>query len=985
MRITKLFLFFLIATLLGCNKEPINNIPEPGDIDDFFGKNINLILTNEIKNFKEESFTCYVKTADGTIITRKANHTRLLNKSHIKFEHGIKEGTYRLLYLEYDNPDKNEEIATLRLGIGHVIEAKNDTLYVKSSFNSQLGFISDSPIGKGTEKNPYIICSDDHLAKLKDIVNDPLRRKQITDSTYFKQICNIDMKTMSQKCSRSYGWDPIGNSFNTPFIGNYNGDGHKITNLYINRIASQGIGLFGYIYGSTLKNIKIHGANIKGEIAVGGIAGGVITDGTYRAGAMIHKCTVYESSIASADLNYGVSIGGILGLVDVHAAVVIDSCRVFGQSTEIAGGYCVGGIVGSASTYSTLMVSNCINEAKAVRGGIKCIGGIVGTADTLNVFSCLNKSAVSGGIAAGTDPSIVSVGVGGLVGGAGYSNIVASANEGSVSGKRGVGGIIGSTLVSGSGSESDPFVYNTAVVVTSKNTGAISGSKYVGGICGEAQLGAYGSFNKGSVKGSDTESFVGGISGGGSITVLNNCHNFGAIEGVSHCGGVSGAVIMGSLANLSNYGTVSTTSGHTAGIVGRVGSYTMMNYCGNYGSITSKGGGYVGGIAGEIGDPREWSKREIASCVFAAVETAVLLAGGGIALWEAKLVTGTTKKVLKIAGTSINVAFTLIDMVLGVEGTIGTLIYLNSPIIMEEVILGVKSNTEKNYNLITTELDAELSKSTNSLTNILPQGLALTGITQDYYQSRKSVSNFFSQSDDNQNTFNMNINNKRDARYTHIEKDLKSAELAHSIVTGITMGAAVLLLITGDALTLGMGTGAVVAIGATFALVGGANAITNNVDNFEENVAVVSQCVNYGSINSQDSKSGGIVGCTRQYVKISDCLNVGKSISGTVVKTGGISGVIEEKSEVVNSLNIGDRWYYPLYSASGIPDFMYTSKNNKYLNNSYEGSSSDGTKITTMQLMNAQTFQEWNMQNNLLWKMASQYPVPAQSEMQKPL
>ena len=51
------------------------------------------------------------------------------------------------------------------------------------------------------------------------------------------------------------GWLPIGNDV-TPFTGNFNGAGHKITGLWINRTGDY-IGLFGFIDGAVIKNVGV--------------------------------------------------------------------------------------------------------------------------------------------------------------------------------------------------------------------------------------------------------------------------------------------------------------------------------------------------------------------------------------------------------------------------------------------------------------------------------------------------------------------------------------------------------------------------------------------------------------------------------------------------------------------------------------------------------------------------------------------------------
>jgi hypothetical protein len=68
------------------------------------------------------------------------------------------------------------------------------------------------------------------------------------------------------------GWSPIGNS-TTNFTGDYNGQNFTINNLYINRTATEYVGLFGYVYGSVIQNIGLNDVNITGNAHTGGLLG----------------------------------------------------------------------------------------------------------------------------------------------------------------------------------------------------------------------------------------------------------------------------------------------------------------------------------------------------------------------------------------------------------------------------------------------------------------------------------------------------------------------------------------------------------------------------------------------------------------------------------------------------------------------------------------------------------------------------------------
>ena len=68
-----------------------------------------------------------------------------------------------------------------------------------------------------------------------------------------------------------YGFEPIGTNTNK-FTGIYDGQGHTISNLYINRPATDYIGLFGAINGE-VSNLGLVDADITGDSRVGGLCG----------------------------------------------------------------------------------------------------------------------------------------------------------------------------------------------------------------------------------------------------------------------------------------------------------------------------------------------------------------------------------------------------------------------------------------------------------------------------------------------------------------------------------------------------------------------------------------------------------------------------------------------------------------------------------------------------------------------------------------
>lgn len=209
-------------------------------------------------------------------------------------------------------------------------------------------------------------------------------------------------------------------------------------------------------------------------------------------------------------------------------------------------------------------------------------GGIVGYADSLYVYLCTNKSQVKGGTHSHKPDRLSGfMGTGGIVGGSGISSIITCRNEGSVNGQRGVGGIIGSTLVI-----LNPATYNNTFIGYCSNKGRVNGKENVGGLCGEAQLGTYKSYNEGKVTADGY--YAGGIIGATPLSSITNTINFGTVSASRFSGGMSGQIQSGSLALNVNMGKISGST-YIGGMAGIAGGCLSMNYCANLADVEEMG------------------------------------------------------------------------------------------------------------------------------------------------------------------------------------------------------------------------------------------------------------------------------------------------------------------------------------------------------------------------------------------------------------
>jgi filamentous hemagglutinin family protein len=196
------------------------------------------------------------------------------------------------------------------------------------------------------------------------------------------------------------GFMPVGT-----FTGTFDGLGHTITGLAINRPATDNIGLFGYAgMNSRIKNVGLINVSVSGRNQVGGLAGllyaGTITNsystgsvsGTSYVGGLVGDNDGQITKAYSAGTISGSSSAG--GLVGMNASG--SSTIEYSYSTgNVTGGSNVGGLVGNGAggiynTYST----------GSVNGSGSNVGGLMG-GNTGTISNSYSTGNVTGGSAVG--------------------------------------------------------------------------------------------------------------------------------------------------------------------------------------------------------------------------------------------------------------------------------------------------------------------------------------------------------------------------------------------------------------------------------------------------------------------------------------------------------------------------------------------------------------------------------------------------------
>ena len=242
------------------------------------------------------------------------------------------------------------------------VELPHITVYIpKSSGRVNLFAMG----GAGTDSSPLEITTAAQLAEIATLVNLGRLEQFLLNDKFAKVnlvlMNNIDLSAYGRNFNDGKGWIPIGWAMSESpytqysFKGNFDGDGHIISGLYIHDTSINGTGFFGAVFDGSIKNLGLQNVEIIGGNYTGGVVGTI--------SGLVENCYV-TGMIKGHD-----RVGGIVGLI--NNMNTIKNCY---SAASVSGNYNVGGIVGILN--GTLENSAALNSS--VSGGIYEVGRVAG-------------------------------------------------------------------------------------------------------------------------------------------------------------------------------------------------------------------------------------------------------------------------------------------------------------------------------------------------------------------------------------------------------------------------------------------------------------------------------------------------------------------------------------------------------------------------------------------------------------------------------
>ena len=234
--------------------------------------------------------------------------------------------------------------------------------------------------GDGTEESPYLISNAMELGLIRDKINGAVSGSPLLTASY-KLVNDIDLSAFAN-------WTPIGTN-DRAFSGHFNGDNHNVSKLNIT--SGSYVGLFGYVGGATIENVKLTNANVSGVKVVGGLIGQI------KANATVKNCSIDGNSVVvGSDSNTAGLIGNAINGDNIQLISLVNNAKVentAASNSRAAGILCQ---VTKGTTGATVTLKDCVNNG-VIKTNNGYAGGIVSAYQNGKVIfdGCANNKSLT--------------------------------------------------------------------------------------------------------------------------------------------------------------------------------------------------------------------------------------------------------------------------------------------------------------------------------------------------------------------------------------------------------------------------------------------------------------------------------------------------------------------------------------------------------------------------------------------------------------
>jgi hypothetical protein len=244
---------------------------------------------------------------------------------------------------------------------------------------SLLSVFSFSGNGSGTEGDPYQITNVNQLQEMNDELDAHYILMNDIDASETREWNVGDHDNNAATADVAMGFEPIGvydkEDSSKSFIGVLFGNNYRITNLFINRISMDYVGLFSSISNrSIIKGINIENAEVSGNNYVG-ILAGIIFYNRQFSKTIIDSCNIHGNLTASNNF-VGALAGKLYGFI---GKLTIENIET---NTRIHSNAASGGLIGfiESRDVDEAEIRNCKSTTSMICGSSS--GGLIGNIDT---------------------------------------------------------------------------------------------------------------------------------------------------------------------------------------------------------------------------------------------------------------------------------------------------------------------------------------------------------------------------------------------------------------------------------------------------------------------------------------------------------------------------------------------------------------------------------------------------------------------------